>query len=181
MGLLELEEVTRTFGGVVALDGVSMEVSEGEIAGLIGPNGAGKTTAFNVITRLYAPDRGRVSFEGQNLLRVPARGIVERGIARLYKRLMAKYAPGANANNGLYFYGMAKAADFVQALYRAGKNPTRASLMRAVVNLSYRSPWVLPGSNVATSARNAFPIKYQRLTRYNNGSFTEFGRLQKIR
>ena len=59
MRLLELGEVTRTFGGVVALDSVSLAVDEGEIAGLIGPNGAGKTTAFNVVTRLYAPDSGR--------------------------------------------------------------------------------------------------------------------------
>lgn len=100
---------------------------------------------------------------------------------RFYKRLMARYAPGANVNNGLYYYGMAKAADFVQALYRAGRNPTRASLMRAVANLTYRSPWVLPRANITTTPRNAFPIKHQRLTRFNNGSFTEFGALQKIR
>jgi branched-chain amino acid transport system ATP-binding protein len=87
VALLELEDVTRTFGGVVALDSVSMEVSEGEIAGLIGPNGAGKTTAFNVITRLYAPDRGRVSLDGANLLRVPPHAIVERGIARTFQNV----------------------------------------------------------------------------------------------
>jgi branched-chain amino acid transport system substrate-binding protein len=98
-----------------------------------------------------------------------------------YKTLMAKYLPAGNVNNGLYYYGMAKASDFVQALYRAGKQPTRASLMRAVENLTYKSPWVIPGSQVITSPRNAFPIKYQRLTRYNNGSFAEFGALQRIR
>jgi branched-chain amino acid transport system ATP-binding protein len=87
VALLELEDVTRTFGGVVALDHVSMAVSEGEIAGLIGPNGAGKTTAFNVVTRLYAPDTGRLAFAGENLLRVPAHGIVRRGIARTFQNL----------------------------------------------------------------------------------------------
>ena len=56
MALLSLRNVTRRFGGIVALDGVSLDVEEGEIAGLIGPNGAGKTTAFNVITRLYTPN-----------------------------------------------------------------------------------------------------------------------------
>ena len=87
MRLLELGEVTRTFGGVVALDRVSLTVDEGEIAGLIGPNGAGKTTAFNVVTRLYAPDSGRVAFAGEDLLRVPAYRVVERGIARTFQNL----------------------------------------------------------------------------------------------
>jgi branched-chain amino acid transport system ATP-binding protein len=87
VALLELEDVTRTFGGVVALDHVSMAVAEGEIAGLIGPNGAGKTTAFNVITRLYSPDAGRLGFAGEDLLSVPAHGIVGRGIARTFQNL----------------------------------------------------------------------------------------------
>ena len=64
MPLLELVDVTRRFGGIVALDGVTFDVDEGEIVGLIGPNGAGKTTAFNVVTRLYAPDSGQVRFAG---------------------------------------------------------------------------------------------------------------------
>ena len=55
---LEVENVTKRFGGIVALDGVSFAAEPGEIVGLIGPNGAGKTTAFNVITRLYKPDSG---------------------------------------------------------------------------------------------------------------------------
>ncbi|MEX2644663.1 MAG: ABC transporter ATP-binding protein [Gaiellaceae bacterium] len=87
MRLLELEDVTRTFGGVVALDRDSLAVDEGEIAGLIGPNGAGKTTAFNVVTRLYAPDAGRLAFAGEDILRVPAHKIVERGIARTFQNL----------------------------------------------------------------------------------------------
>jgi branched-chain amino acid transport system ATP-binding protein len=85
--LLALENVTRRFGGVVALDEVSLDVEEGEIVGLIGPNGAGKTTAFNVITRLYSPERGSVSFDGQDLLKVPAHGIVRLGIARTFQNV----------------------------------------------------------------------------------------------
>jgi branched-chain amino acid transport system ATP-binding protein len=87
VALLELEDVTRTFGGVVALDRVSLAVDEGEIAGLIGPNGAGKTTAFNVVTRLYAPDEGRLAFAGDDLLRVSAHRVVARGIARTFQNL----------------------------------------------------------------------------------------------
>ena len=85
--LLSVEHVTRRFGGVVALDDVSFEVPTGEIVGLIGPNGAGKTTAFNVITRLYRPDAGRVVLDGRNLLRTPAHRVVRRGIARTFQNV----------------------------------------------------------------------------------------------
>ncbi len=85
--LLELEHVTRRFGGVVALDDVSLSVERGEIAGLIGPNGAGKTTAFNVITRLYKPDSGTVTFDGDSLLGTPPHGVIRRGIARTFQNV----------------------------------------------------------------------------------------------
>jgi branched-chain amino acid transport system substrate-binding protein len=99
----------------------------------------------------------------------------------LYKRLMAKYAPGLDPNNGLYFYGMAKADTFVQTLYRAGRNPTRQSLMNAAVNLKWKSPWLIPGSEILSTPRSPFPISIVRLTRYENGAFTEFGALIKTR
>jgi branched-chain amino acid transport system ATP-binding protein len=87
LALLELEHVTRRFGGVVALDDVSFSVEQGEIAGLIGPNGAGKTTAFNVITRLYKPDDGEVTFDGESLLETPPHGVIRRGIARTFQNV----------------------------------------------------------------------------------------------
>jgi branched-chain amino acid transport system ATP-binding protein len=86
--LLSLEQVTRTFGGLVALDGVSLAVERGQIAGLIGPNGAGKTTLFNVVTRLYKPDSGRVVFDGKDLLRTPPYRIVRKGIARTFQNVV---------------------------------------------------------------------------------------------
>ena len=85
--LLSVEMVERSFGGILALDEVSFEVPEGQIVGLIGPNGAGKTTAFNVITRLYKPDRGRIVFLGKDLLRVPPYRIVRLGIARTFQNV----------------------------------------------------------------------------------------------
>jgi len=85
--LLQLRNVTRRFGGVVALDDVSLDVRPGEIAGLIGPNGAGKTTAFNVITRLYRPDSGDIVFDGESLLRTPPHKVVRRGIARTFQNV----------------------------------------------------------------------------------------------
>ena len=87
MALLSLRNVTRRFGGIVALDGVSLDVPEGQIVGLIGPNGAGKTTAFNVITRLYTPNEGDVFFAGESLLKTPVHGIVGRGIARTFQNV----------------------------------------------------------------------------------------------
>ena len=85
--LLELRKVTLRFGGVVALDDVSLRVEEGEIAGLIGPNGAGKTTAFNVVTRLYKPESGEVLLDGESLARAPAHKVVGRGIARTFQNV----------------------------------------------------------------------------------------------
>ena len=86
--LLSVEHVTRTFGGLVALDDVSLAVDAGEIAGLIGPNGAGKTTAFNVITRLYKPDSGRVVFDGKDLLHTRAHKVVGLGVARTFQNVV---------------------------------------------------------------------------------------------
>jgi branched-chain amino acid transport system ATP-binding protein len=87
VALLEVEKITKRFGGIVALEGVSFAAEPGEIVGLIGPNGAGKTTAFNVITRLYTPDEGEVRFEGKSLLDVPPSGVVKRGIARTFQNV----------------------------------------------------------------------------------------------
>jgi branched-chain amino acid transport system ATP-binding protein len=87
MALLSAEGVTRRFGGIVAVDGVSFDVAEGEIVGLIGPNGAGKTTMFNLITRLYRPDAGEIAFDGETLLRTPPHGIVKLGIARTFQNV----------------------------------------------------------------------------------------------
>jgi branched-chain amino acid transport system ATP-binding protein len=86
--LLSVEKVTRRFGGLLALDAVSLSVESGQIAGLIGPNGAGKTTAFNVVTRLYKPDEGSVTFDGRDLLRLPAHRIAKVGIARTFQNVV---------------------------------------------------------------------------------------------
>ena len=85
--LLEVDNVTKRFGGIVALDGVSFDAEQGEIVGLIGPNGAGKTTAFNVITRLYTPDEGDVRFDGNSLLGTSPSGVIRRGVARTFQNV----------------------------------------------------------------------------------------------
>src|SRR3954465_14418326 len=87
MALLTVENINRRFGGILALDDVSLSLDEGSVAGLIGPNGAGKTTLFNVITRLYTPDRGSVVFDGRDLLKMSAYKIVGSGIARTFQNV----------------------------------------------------------------------------------------------
>jgi branched-chain amino acid transport system ATP-binding protein len=87
VALLALDHARLRFGGIVALDDVSLEVEEGTIAGLIGPNGAGKTTAFNVITRLYRLDSGDVAFDGRSTLHTPASRVIKLGIARTFQNV----------------------------------------------------------------------------------------------
>jgi branched-chain amino acid transport system ATP-binding protein/sulfate-transporting ATPase len=84
--LLEAKDLTRRFGGVVALDQLDLTVAPNEIVGLIGPNGSGKTTFFNVVTGIYAPDGGRVTFGGADITRANSRAIYTAGISRTFQR-----------------------------------------------------------------------------------------------
>lgn len=83
--MLIVENVTKTFGGLVALDQVSFKFNKGEIIGLIGPNGAGKTTLFNVITGFYKPDQGKVFYRGKNITGLPTYNITSEGIGRTFQ------------------------------------------------------------------------------------------------
>ncbi len=85
--LLTVDDVSVRFGGVVALNGLSFTVDEGQMCALIGPNGAGKTTLFNVISRLYEPTEGRVTYAGEDLLAVPPHRIARIGIARTFQNV----------------------------------------------------------------------------------------------
>jgi branched-chain amino acid transport system ATP-binding protein len=83
--LLRLDNVSKSFGGVRAVRGVDLEVSEGEILGLIGPNGSGKTTLFNVVTGFQQPDGGRVMLEGRDITGARPAAICRFGIARTFQ------------------------------------------------------------------------------------------------
>ncbi len=85
--LLDVDAVTLRFGGVVALDGLSFTIGEGQICGLIGPNGAGKTSLFNVVSRIYEPTSGSITFDGIDLLAQPAHRIASIGVARTFQNL----------------------------------------------------------------------------------------------
>jgi len=83
--ILEIQNISKHFGGLLALDKVSFSVQEGEIRGIIGPNGAGKTTMFNVINGVYPPQAGRVMFRGDDITGLPPYAVAKRGIARTHQ------------------------------------------------------------------------------------------------
>jgi branched-chain amino acid transport system ATP-binding protein len=85
--LLELRRVTKSFGGLLVVADLDLHVDQGEIVSLIGPNGAGKTTVFNLVTGIYAPDRGEISFEERTIAGLAPHEITRRGIARTFQTL----------------------------------------------------------------------------------------------
>lgn len=87
MAILKVEDVSKSFGGVMALSHVNLEVEPGEIRAIIGPNGAGKTTLINVINRVYPPDGGNIYFDGVNIVHLPTHKIASLGIARTFQNV----------------------------------------------------------------------------------------------
>ena len=85
--LFEVKELTIRFGGLTAVDNVTLNVDEGEIVGLIGPNGAGKTTVFNLVTGVYAPTAGEIYFRGTNLVGLKPNQIAKLGIVRTFQNI----------------------------------------------------------------------------------------------
>jgi branched-chain amino acid transport system ATP-binding protein len=85
--LLELTEVTKSFGGLTCISELDLVVKEGEIVSVIGPNGAGKTTLFNLITGVYRPDEGQILFDGKSIVGLQPHRITRRGIARTFQTL----------------------------------------------------------------------------------------------
>src|SRR6185312_2958858 len=82
--LFAADNISISFGGIRAVDGVTFDVKEGEIFAIVGPNGAGKSTIFNLISRIYEPTSGRLMFAGEDITRVAAYTIAGRGIARTF-------------------------------------------------------------------------------------------------
>ena len=87
MSELSLEGVSLSFGGLKAVDSLTMAMRPNEVLGLIGPNGAGKTTVFNLITGVYRPDEGRITYRGKPLTKLLPHDIVEAGIARTFQNI----------------------------------------------------------------------------------------------
>ena len=138
MSLLSLREVTKIFGGVVAVNAVSFDVEEGRIVGLIGPNGAGKTTVFNLITGNYTPEGGDIHFNGHSVRGKRPHAIVEMGIARTFQsiRLFPSLPVIENVLAGRHC--RMRAGIFASMFHTpAQRREERAALARAMEELAF--------------------------------------------
>jgi branched-chain amino acid transport system substrate-binding protein len=96
---------------------------------------------------------------------------------REYRTIMDRYAKEANPSDQLYMYGFALAETFVQAMYKAGKKPTRTGLMKALFSLNSKNRFLLPGSGLKTSGKDHFVVSHMQLRRFNNGVWSSIGPL----
>jgi len=138
MSLLSLKNVTRSFGGLTAVKGVSFDLEEGTVTGLIGPNGAGKTTVFNLITGNHRPDRGDILFDGKSITRLSTHRIVHLGIARTFQtiRLFQTLSVLENALAGRH--GRMKAGALAAMLRTpAMKREEKEAVARAAAELDF--------------------------------------------
>ncbi len=130
--VLQTKDVVQRFGGLTAVNRVTMQIEDGQIVGLIGPNGAGKTTFFNVITGVNTPDEGSVHFLGEEITGTPAHEIVAKGIARTFQniRLFKNMTAQENVIAGMH---TASEANLLDAVFRTRRHreETRACEQRA--------------------------------------------------
>jgi branched-chain amino acid transport system ATP-binding protein len=129
VSVLEVTDISVRFGGITALDRTSFSIEQGQICGLIGPNGAGKTTLFNVISRIYDPTSGQITFEGTDVLRARPHNISKIGIFRTFQNLALW--PGLTVLENVMVGAHSKMkANFVTAPLRLG---TRGEERRTAV------------------------------------------------
>lgn len=114
--LLELRQVSKTFGGLRCIDRLDLHVDEGEIVSVIGPNGAGKTTLFNLVTGIYRPDEGDIVFDGRSLVGLDPHKIANLGIARTFQTLRLFLNMTVKENVMAATYGNTKARVWQSAL-----------------------------------------------------------------
>ncbi|MGH3062464.1 MAG: ABC transporter ATP-binding protein, partial [Gaiellaceae bacterium] len=114
--LLELREVSKTFGGLEVISRLDLSVDESEIVSVIGPNGAGKTTLFNLVTGIYRPDGGDILFEGKSIVGKEPHKIAKLGIARTFQTLRLFLNMTVKENVAAATYGKTKARVWQSAL-----------------------------------------------------------------
>jgi branched-chain amino acid transport system ATP-binding protein len=119
-GLLELRAVSKSFGGLYAIQELDLEVEEREIVSVIGPNGAGKTTLFNLVTGVYEPDAGDIVFDGRSVVGLDPHQITRRGIARTFQTLRLFLNMTVKENVMAAAYGHTRAGIFRSILRTPG-------------------------------------------------------------
>jgi branched-chain amino acid transport system ATP-binding protein len=117
MSLLELQAVSLSFGGLRVVDGLDLDVAEGEIVSVIGPNGAGKTTLFNLVTGIYRPDDGDILLDGASIVGLQPHQISRRGVSRTFQTLRLFLNMSVKENVMAAAYGHTKAG-LVRAMLR---------------------------------------------------------------
>ncbi len=119
MALLEVHDISVRFGGIVALNQLTFDIAEGQICGLIGPNGAGKTTMFNVVSRIYDPTEGTITYDGKDLLALSPHKIASVGVFRTFQNLALW--PGLTVLENVMVGDHCRTkANFVSAMLRIG-------------------------------------------------------------
>jgi branched-chain amino acid transport system ATP-binding protein len=126
--ILELQKVTKVFGGLTAVDNVSFGVRKGEILGLIGPNGAGKSTIVSLIMGVYKPNSGDIRFRGESLLNLKSNRVVEKGICRTFQ--VEKPLLNMTVTGNVLIGALLRTPDRREALEQSGKIIERVGLGR---------------------------------------------------
>ena len=122
--VLHIEHLTMRFGGVVAVDDLSMDINRGEIVALIGPNGAGKTTAFNMVTGVYTPTAGRILLNGQEITGRRPDEITKMGIARTFQNIRL-FSSMTVFENVLTARHLRRTSNFLSATFRLNRAEER--------------------------------------------------------
>ncbi|MCI0903784.1 MAG: ATP-binding cassette domain-containing protein, partial [Chloroflexi bacterium] len=138
MVLLNVEELSIRFGGILALDSVSFSVEKGEIFSIIGPNGAGKTTVFNCITRVYEPIQGSIMVKGRDLMSMQPHQVISQGVARTFQNLEL-FATMTVMDNLLVGQHSRLPYNILQALFRLPKasDQEKTGIIRALEVLEF--------------------------------------------
>ena len=115
--LLEAVSITKTFGGLIAVNDVSFSIPEKSIVSIIGPNGAGKTTFFNILSGLYKPTRGKIAFEGEDVTRKRPDQITQRGVARTFQNIRL-FGTMSSVENVMVGYHARMKAGLIRSIVR---------------------------------------------------------------
>lgn len=169
MPLLSIRDVEKYFGGLKALSGIRIHVSEGEIKAIIGPNGAGKTTLLNIVSGIYPPDKGEVVFDGMNISRLSSTVVARRGISRTFQHVEL-FAHMTVLENVLVGKIAKSRCGFVSAGFRI------PSIVREERDLQIRSSEILEYINLTQrkdELASNLPIGEQRILEIGRALATE--------